>query len=961
MTLPPAARPAPAAGGRALPHPGALPRPGALSAPGGDRPVTGTPPAPGDRPLAGGLPLARDLARHGDRTAVVTSERELSYRELAGRVAETAARLGPGRRLVLLRGANTVAALTAHLAALAAGHVVLLVPGDHPESVAALTAAYDPDVVVHPEAGGEPRIEERRPGSAHALHPDLALLLSTSGSTGSPKLVRLSYENLQANAESIAAYLGIRDTDRAATTLPMHYCYGLSVIHSNLLRGAGVVLTGLSVADPCFWDLFRRARGTSLAGVPYTFDLLDRVGFADMDLPHLRYVTQAGGRLAPERVAHHARLGRRRGWDLFVMYGQTEATARMAYLPPDLAAEHPGAIGVPVPGGAFRLEPADEAAGQGDGVGELVYTGPNVMLGYARTPADLALGRTVDALRTGDLARRTEDGLYEIVGRRSRFLKILGLRVDPQRIEALLARHGLDALCAGDDDRLVLAVVRADGWDERRIRGRVAAECGLPARAVHVHLLPELPRLANGKPDYPSVRALAQPSGAAPAGPAPASEPSPAGSAASPGPDPAGPGPVDGPEGADELCALYARVLDRPDVTPDSSFVSLGGDSLSYVEMSLQLEQRLGRLPLHWHTAPIRELAQPRTPGPRGGGGRRPRRRSVETSVVLRAVAIVCVVGSHIRLFELRGGAHLLLAVAGYNFARFLLSSPERRERTRRSARSIARIAVPTAAWTAFALLISDDYDLSNVLLLHNALWPQDMGPGIHLWFVEALVYILLAVTALLAIPAVHGLERRFPYGLPVALAGIGLLARYEVVGLPARAEITDAVTVFWLFALGWAAARSRTAAHRLLVTAAALAAVPGFFPGEPRRELFVMAGFCLLVWFPALPSSHRLNQAAGLLAGSSLAIYLTHWQVYPVFDDVSKHLALAASLVFGIAYAAAVARLVRYASAWRAVRLGPGRTLPRRWAAPRRRARRRTGAAAGCRRRPDSGGADAD
>ncbi|MCX2180210.1 AMP-binding protein [Streptomyces sp. SKN60] len=839
-------------------------------------------------PPVGGhaLPLARDLALHGDRTALVTGDGEISYRALAVRVEDAARRLGPDRRLVLLPGANTVDALVVHLAALSAGHVVLLVPGDHPEAVAALTAAYDPDVVVHPEAGpeaagGEWRIEERREGSGHALHPDLALLLSTSGSTGSPKLVRLSYENLQANAESIATYLGIRDTDRAATTLPMHYCYGLSVIHSHLLRGAGLVLTGLSVADACFWDLFRAAGGTALAGVPYTFDLLDRVGFAEMDLPCLRYVTQAGGRLAPERVAGYAALGQRRGWDLFVMYGQTEATARMAYLPPALTAEHPSAIGVPVPGGAFHLEPVDEAA-DGD-VGELVYTGPNVMLGYAHTPDDLALGRTVEALHTGDLARRTENGLYEIVGRRSRFLKILGLRIDPQRIETLLERHGLDALCAGDDETVTIAAVRRPGWDQRRIRRRVVDECGLPARAVHVHLLPELPRLPTGKPDYAAVRALSAP--------------------------------VDGAQAAtvpDDLCALYARVLDRQDVTPDSSFVSLGGDSLSYVEMSLQLEQRLGQLPTSWHTTSIRDLEE------RASAGRARQRRSVETSVLLRAVAIVCVVGSHIRLFEIRGGAHLLLAVAGFNFARFLLSSPERAERTRRSLRSIARIAVPTMAWTAFALLVSDDYDLSNLLLVHNALWPEDMGSGIHLWFVEALVYILLALTALLAVPAVHRLERRFRYGLPAGLAGLGLLTRYELVGLPARAQITDAVTVFWLFALGWAAAQSRTVPQRLLVTIAALATVPGFFPGEPRRELFVVAGFCLLVWFPTLPSAHRVNQAAGLLAGSSLAIYLTHWQIYPVFDGLSKHLALVVSLAFGIGYAAAVGRLVQRVSALR-------------------------------------------
>lgn len=891
------------------------------------------------------LPLAHRLATHGDRTALITADGEISYRELAARVADTVLRLGTERRLVLLPGANTAEALVVHLAALAAGHPVLLVPGDHPEAVESLIAAYDPDVVVRP-APGRWEFEERRAVSAHDLHPDLALLLSTSGSTGSPKLVRLSHENLQANAESIAAYLGIRDTDRAATTLPLHYCYGLSVVHSHLLRGAGLVLTGLSVADPCFWDLFRRARGTSLAGVPYTFDLLDRVGFADMDLPHLRYVTQAGGRLAPERVAHYAELGARRGWDLFVMYGQTEATARMAYLPPDLAAAHPAAIGVPIPGGSFRIAPVEDHPGAG--TGELVYAGPNVMLGYAHGPEDLALGRTVDELRTGDLARRTPEGLYEIVGRRSRFVKLLGLRIDPERVEAMLAGHGIAALCTGDDEALAIAATasggRGDGAapggsggsgdlggpggsgdsgvpggsgdtggsggpggsggtgdrsgsggtgasgaaEERRIRRLIADECDLPLRAVRVRVVDELPRLATGKADYPAVLALTRPDGG---------ETPPASSS--------------GGDAAEDLCALYTQILDRTDVTQDSTFVGLGGDSLSYVEMSIHLEDRLGRLPADWHTTPIRELV--RQPGQRPPSGRpRSRRRRLETGVALRAAAIVCVVGSHIGVFTIRGGAHLLLAVAGYNFARFHLTDAARRERVGRVGRSIARIALPSMAWIGFALLVSDDYTLSNLFLLHNALRPQDMGPGIHTWFIEALVYILVAVVALLCLPVADRAERRFPFALPVLLTGLGLLTRYDLVGLPHRSQMTDAVTVFWLFALGWAAAKSRTVTQRLLVTMAAVATVPGFFPGEPWREGVVVAGFALLVWLPTLPSRERVNQVAGLVATGSMYIYLTHWQIYPLVDGFSKHLALAASLVFGIAYSIAVTRLMR-------------------------------------------------
>ncbi|MEU9103500.1 AMP-binding protein [Streptomyces xanthophaeus] len=856
---------------------------------------------PGLLPGTASVPFALGLAAHGDRTAVITADGTVSYAELAVRVDEAARRLGRERRLVLLVGTNTVDALVVHLAALAAGHPVLLVPGDHTEAVQSLIDAYDPDVVARPE-GEDMLLDERREVSAHDLHPDLALLLSTSGSTGSPKLVRLSHENLQTNAESIAQYLDIRDTDRAATTLPLHYCYGLSVVHSHLLRGAGLILTDLSVADTCFWELFKAARGTALAGVPHTFDLLDRVGFAAMELPHLRYVTQAGGRLAPDQVRRYAALGRTAGWKLFVMYGQTEATARMAYLPPHLAESRPEAAGIPIPGGSFRLRPLPDSAGHPDGadgadenIGELVYSGPNVMLGYARSPDDLALGRTVHELRTGDIARRSPDGLYEIVGRSSRFAKILGLRIDPGQVEAMLARHGVSALCTGDDETLRIAAVGGHDRDARRIARRVAHECGLPSRAVHVRVLAALPRLPSGKPDYRAVRELTRQAPDSTNGTTT--------------------GPAATPDGAPEpLHLLYARVLDRPDATDDSSFVSLGGDSLSYVEMSIQLEERLGHLPAGWHTTPIRDLRPPEQADTS-------RRRTLETSVALRALAIFCIVGSHIQVFGIKGGAHILLAVAGYNFARFHLTSAERRVRVRRGWTSLARVALPSMAWIGLILLLGDDYTLANLFLLDSVMGPDDLKTGMHFWFIEALVYILIAAVGLLGLPAVDRAERRFPYALPLVLAGLGLLTRYDLVGLPDREHIPDAVTVFWLFTLGWAAAKAATVRQRLLVTLVALATVPGFFPGDPGREAIIVAGFVLLVWVPSLPSRERLNQLAGLLATSSLYIYLTHWQIFPLIDGFSRHLAFLASLLFGIAYAAGAARLMRGLSARRGAR----------------------------------------
>ena len=308
------------------------------------------------QPDLAGVSFAANLAAFGDRAAIIVGERSVSYLELAGRVDAMTRSFGPARCLIALEAENTLWSLTVYLAALASGHPLLILPPGGGQASETLIAAYDPDIVAR-SAQGDCVLDVRRLETRHELHPDLALLVSTSGSTGSPKLVRLSGASIQANAAAIAQYLHLRPSDTAATTLPLSYCYGMSVVNSHLLVGASLALTDLSVVDPCFWDLVRSRDVTSFAAVPYTFDLLDRVGFEHMDLPSLRYITQAGGRLAPERVRSYSELGRKRGWDLFVMYGQTEATARMAYLPPHQAVDYPHAIGVPVPGGAFRLEP----------------------------------------------------------------------------------------------------------------------------------------------------------------------------------------------------------------------------------------------------------------------------------------------------------------------------------------------------------------------------------------------------------------------------------------------------------------------------------------------------------------------------------------------------------------------------------------------------------------------------
>ena len=340
-----------------------------------------------------------------------------------------------------------------------------------------------------------------------ALYPDLALLLATSGSTGSPKLVRLSLENVCHNAASIVEYLEITENDRAITTLPMHYTYGLSVVHSHLLAGAQLILTGKSVVQQEFWTLAKEKGATSVAGVPYTYQMLDRMGIFDGDSA-FTCMTQAGGKL-PERLQKKvAAWAKEHGVRFYIMYGQTEATARMGYLPYDKCLEKNGSMGIVIPGGKFWLRDEDGGCIDGeDQVGELMYEGANVSLGYASCRDDLALGdENQGVLATGDMAKRDADGYYYIVGRKKRFVKLFGVRISLDSCEQLLKYEfpTSDFACVGDDRQMQIFVTDASVCDD--VAMWLAEKLQLSARAFAAIYIEEIPKNNSGKVAYERLK-----------------------------------------------------------------------------------------------------------------------------------------------------------------------------------------------------------------------------------------------------------------------------------------------------------------------------------------------------------------------------------------------------------------------------------------------------------------------
>lgn len=458
-----------------------------------------------------------DLKSFAETPALLMENEVWAYNKLFD-ISEKIAGMVPTRSLVFLVCSNTPASIAAYVGFINHGIVPVMVDKDlNEELFQNLLEKYLPTYIFAEEAHFD--FLNRYTQTLHIagsvlydlaeqhpfpLHDDLAILMTTSGSTGSPKLVRQSYDNLKANTESIVKYLDLHEDERAVMNLPLHYVYGLSVLNTHLAVGASVVVTDKTLFDRSFWQLMREKEVTSLSGVPYTYAMLKRLRFFRMELPALRTLTQAGGKLDTELHAEFANYAARTGKLFVVMYGAAEATARMGYLPPQDALEKVGAMGVAIPGGRFAL--IDEAGAEitaADTVGELVYCGANVTLGYAEGGADLARGdERHGRYETGDLARRDADGYYTIVGRKRRFLKMFGKRTNLQEVEHILRRQfgEVEVACAGVDDHLHIFVTQ-----EALVPAIVpflSAKLGLHHTALTAKYIAEIPKNASCKTVY---------------------------------------------------------------------------------------------------------------------------------------------------------------------------------------------------------------------------------------------------------------------------------------------------------------------------------------------------------------------------------------------------------------------------------------------------------------------------
>lgn len=457
----------------------------------------------------------QDIERYKNRVALVTDRGEhICYNQLIADGDALMAAAEP-RHLMFLVCENDLPSVCAYVGALRRGVVPVLINPKIEESLyQVLFNRYKPSYLFAPIKEGADVLQTyggyalMKTGAErdYAVDDDLALLLTTSGSTGSPKLVRQSYENIVANANAIASYLDITDDDRAITTMPMSYTYGLSILNSHLLMGARVILNAYTLMEKAFWTLLETEKATTFGGVPYIYEMLKKLRFERMKLDSITYLTQAGGKLSKALCEEFTELCAQKGMRFIVMYGQTEATARMSYLPWEMATRKAGSIGIAIPGGTFALvddhQRLIEAPHQ---TGELLYTGKNVTLGYAESCRDLAKGdERGGVLHTGDMAMRDEEGYYYIVGRKKRFLKLFGNRVNLDEVEQLLNRRGIECVCAGVDDKLKIYTTAKEG--HRDIIRSLSTATGINASAFEAVAIDEIPRNEAGKILYSALK-----------------------------------------------------------------------------------------------------------------------------------------------------------------------------------------------------------------------------------------------------------------------------------------------------------------------------------------------------------------------------------------------------------------------------------------------------------------------
>lgn len=445
---------------------------------------------------------------------IINNGKKITYKYLV-RLVENFTTYISENSLIILKASNTLESIVVYLGAIFSNSTVILI-GEN-DYMGNYIDAYNPKYIIIPKFVKETFLNYKKTKEFYnyiilenkifsfEFVNDIAVLLSTSGSTGNPKCVKISYENLLSNTESIINSLKIKENDITITTLPMNYSYGLSIINTHLYCGATIVLCNYSVIQKKFWDSFLKYKVNNFGGVPFTYEIMLKLKSLNRDrLKNIRYLTQAGGKLNKRDLKQMINLAEENGFDFIVMYGQTEATARMSYLPWEYASKKINSIGIPIIEGQFKIyDEKNTEIFVPYQKGELIYIGKNVTLGYAYGWRNLVNKRDEwgGILYTGDMAYFDEDGFYYLVGRKKRIAKICGQRISLYDIEKILDDLGIRGICAEKNNNLYI-LIKEKNCNENTIHIELKKKINISKEFVKVFFVDDFPRNDYGKIIY---------------------------------------------------------------------------------------------------------------------------------------------------------------------------------------------------------------------------------------------------------------------------------------------------------------------------------------------------------------------------------------------------------------------------------------------------------------------------
>jgi long-subunit acyl-CoA synthetase (AMP-forming) len=331
------------------------------------------------------------------------------------------------------------------------------------------------------------------------IHKDLALLLTTSGTSGESKFVKLSYQNIYTNAEAIKKYLGIKSTDRTMTILPIHYSYGISVINSHLVAGAKIFVNKLSFLEKEFWERIKKFKITNFSGVPFHYEILYKMNIKKLPIRNIKVFTQAGGKLNPNLVKYFTNELIKLKKKFFVMYGQTEASPRISYINQKNLRKYPDSVGKAVPGGAIYIKKKKNQ------VGEIYYRGKNIYCGYASDRNHLNDLKKIKILKTGDIGYKKKNFLF-ITGRISRFIKIHGIRLNIDTLEEYLNNLKISCRCIFKNEKIYIFFLNMN-IDENKIKELINRDFEVHTNSIKLIKINKFPLLTNKKIDYKQLSA----------------------------------------------------------------------------------------------------------------------------------------------------------------------------------------------------------------------------------------------------------------------------------------------------------------------------------------------------------------------------------------------------------------------------------------------------------------------